>query len=75
MLKICCGLRMQSSILSFEDFMVVSDYMLLEKKISIIFIFIRHFYKVKACKEPMFFWLKSVSSKECVLLFARQFSL
>lgn len=36
-LKICCGLRMQSSILSFEDFMVVSEYMLLEKKISIIF--------------------------------------
>lgn len=36
-LKICCGLRMQSSILSFEDFMVVSEYMLLEKKIPIIF--------------------------------------
>lgn len=35
-LKICCGLKMQSSILSFEDFMVVSEYMLLEKKISII---------------------------------------
>ena len=33
-LKICCGLKMQSSVLSFEDFMVVSEYMLLEKKIS-----------------------------------------
>lgn len=36
-LKICCGLRVQSSILSFEDFMVVSEYVLLEKKISIVF--------------------------------------
>ena len=36
-LKICCGLRVQSSILSFEDFMVVSEYVLLEKKIAIVF--------------------------------------
>ena len=36
-LKICCGLRAQSSILSFEDFMVVSEYVLLEKKIAIVF--------------------------------------
>lgn len=38
-LKICCGLRVWSSILSFEDFMVVSEYVLLEKKISIVFNF------------------------------------